>query len=246
MPDYHDEHADKIAHIPYTPLAFTTFGTALARKLHAPNNAARKLIVLDGDGTLWDGVCGEDGPTAEAGSRTAAYRHEAHREQLRQASPTLEDFIAGLELRCELAPLTETDIPRVAELTQRTNQFNLTTRRRSEAELQALCLAGQAECLVVRVSDRLGDYGLVGALIFHARIEALVVESFLLSCRALGRGVEYRMLAALGDIARQRGLERAELDFVPTQKNTPAREFLNAVSADFANDCSDPDIDAAG
>jgi FkbH-like protein len=374
VPDYHDEHADKIAHIPYTPLAFTAFGTALARKLHAPNNAARKLIVLDGDRTLWDGVCGEDGPhgiqigaermalqhfmleqhdagmllglcsanneedlaevfrqradmpltrdhfavwrvnwqpkseniramaeqlnvgldsivfiddddvacaevrahcpqvmtlqlprrietiprflrnlwlfdrlkvTGEAGSRTAAYRHQARREQLRQASPTLEDFIAGLDLRCEMAPLTETDIPRVAELTQRTNQFNLTTLRRSEAELQALCLAGQAECLVVRVSDRLGDYGLVGALIFHARTEALEVESFLLSCRALGRGVEYRMLAALGDIARQRGLERVDLDFVPTQKNRPAREFLNAVSADFANDCNDPDIDPA-
>lgn len=360
--EYYDAHGDKIAHIPYTPLAFTALGTAIARKLHAPQNASRKAIVLDGDQTLWDGVCGEDGPhgigigaerkalqefmleqhdagmllclcsmnneedvaevfrqrtemplkrdhfaawranwrpksenikalaaelnigldsmvfiddddvacaevrahcpqvmtlqlprrletiprflrhlwlfdrlnvTGEAGARTALYRQQAHREQLREGSPTLQDFIAGLDLHCEIIPMTEPEIARVADLTQRTNQFNLTTIRRSEAEIQAVCRAGNTECLVVRVSDRFGDYGLVGALIFETLPAALDVDSFLLSCRALGRGVEYRMLAALGEIAQQRGLARVDLAFTQTPKNRPAGDFLNTVAADF-------------
>ena len=89
----------------------------------------------------------------------------------------------------------------MAQLTQRTNQMNFTAVRRSEADIQALLESGKAECLTVHVSDRFGSYGLAGVIVFRGGADAIVVDTFLLSCRALGRGVEHRMLAALGEIA---------------------------------------------
>ena len=116
---------------------------------------------------------------------------------------------------------------RVAQLTQRTNQMNATCIRRSAAEIQRLA----AECLTVQVTDRFGSYGLTGAIIFRVEGAALVVDTFLLSCRALGRGVEHRMVARLGEIAVERGLERVEIPFVEGQRNRPALLFLQSLGA---------------
>jgi acyl carrier protein len=100
--------------------------------------------------------------------------------------------------------------------------------RRTEAGIQAL--AG-AECLTVEVNDRFGSYGLTGVMIFRIETAALVVDTFLLSCRALGRGVEHRMVARLGEIAKEQGLERVEIPFVPGQRNQPAWLFLNSLAS---------------
>jgi FkbH-like protein len=143
----------------------------------------------------------------------------------------LEDFLAGLELQLEFLPMTRAELPRVAQLTQRTNQFNFTSVRRTENEVEQLCLAGIAECLVIRLRDRFGDYGLVGAMIFTRRPGLLDVDNVLLSCRALGRRVEHRMLSHLGRIARKEGLENVRIHFVPTPKNQPARDFLESIGA---------------
>src|SRR5207302_1266835 len=102
---------------------------------------------------------------------------------------------------------------RVAQLTQRTNQFNLTTRRRNEKDLAARLQSSPG--LAVRVSDRFGDYGLVGVMLYEIASAAVVVDSFLLSCRVLGRGVEHRMLARLGEIACENRASWVDLHFVP-------------------------------
>ena len=90
----------------------------------------------------------------------------------------------------DISPPASGQLPRVAQLTQRTNQFNASTIRRTEGEVQRLLANGTLECRVVEVRDRFGDYGLVGLVFFAARAEALVIDTLLLSCRALGRGVE--------------------------------------------------------
>jgi hypothetical protein len=97
--------------------------------------------------------------------------------------------------------------------------------RRTEAEIAAL----DADCLTVRVRDRFGDYGLTGVMIFRTAPNTLQVDTFLLSCRALGRGVEHRMVAALGEIARERGLARVKIPFVMGQRNRPAELFLESI-----------------
>src|SRR5581483_8267211 len=170
--------------------------------------------------------------TGEDKQRTELYRQNVEREQLRKSAQTLEEFLAGLELKVEIAPMRSEELPRVAQLTQRTNQFNCSTIRRSESEIEKLCRDG-AECLTVHVKDRFGDYGLVGEIIFAASRESIEVDAFLLSCRVLGRKVEHQMLATLGRIAQERGLARVDLNFVPTKKNTPALEFLESVGSEF-------------
>ena len=83
------------------------------------------------------------------------------------------------------------------------------------------------ECLGVRITDRFGDYGLAGLLILKRNEEALRVDTFLLSCRVLGNGAEYQIVARLGEIARQQQrLAKVEFHFVPTTRNLPAHEFL--------------------
>ncbi len=170
--------------------------------------------------------------TSEDRQRTAMYRQDAERSRYRQQSQSLAEFLAGLKLDVRIAEPTPEQVPRVAQLTQRTNQFNFTTIRRTEGEIRRLAESGR-ECRVVEVRDRFGDYGLVGAIIFVPGPEALEVDTFLLSCRVLGRGVEHRMLNELGAMARQRGLARVEATLIPTKKNLPACKFLDGVAAEF-------------
>ncbi len=171
------------------------------------------------------------GITSEDEARTRLYRVNVEREQLRSHSESLEDFLAGLCLEITISSLCPEHLPRVSQLTQRTNQFNFTTIRRSEREIEELCQAGQAECLTVNVTDRFGNYGLVGAMIFRTQTNALEVDTFLLSCRALGRGVEHRMLAHLGSLARDRKREYLGIRYRPTEKNRPALEFISQLDA---------------
>jgi amino acid adenylation domain-containing protein/FkbH-like protein len=169
--------------------------------------------------------------TSEDKQRAEQYRQNRLREQLRVKAPTLEEFLASLELKILLEPIAPEHWARVSQLTQRTNQFNFTSRRLSEKDLATYLTSGEG--LIVRVSDRFGDYGLVGAILFRPKGESLFVETFLLSCRVLGRGVEYRMVSRLGELARDRKLTLVDLKFVPSAKNKPALDFLEAGCREF-------------
>jgi FkbH-like protein len=357
---YDDPHADELGHVPYTPEFFAALGTMIARKIHARTNRY-KVIALDCDETLWDGVCGEDGPLGvrlsaghralqafmleqsetgmllslcsknnpedvyetfrahpemplrlklfaatrlnwepksanlrsladelglgvdsfilvdnsatecaevQAGcpevltialpvatefgdflkhiwafdrwsitdadrQRAASYAQEAERSKAQRQSANLSEFLASLNLEVRFTPMSPEHLPRVAQLTERTNQMNFTSIRRSEVEIQNLLGSGGNECLTVDVSDRFGSYGLSGVILFRASPQALTVDSFLLSCRALGRGVEHRMLARLGEIAQERGLAEVVVPFISSQRNRPAGALLSSIGARF-------------
>jgi FkbH-like protein len=353
--DCFDSSTDKMADIPYTPIFYTALGTMVARKVHKLLSPPHKVILLDCDGTLWDGICGEDGPqgiridsdrqalqefivnqslqgmlvclcsknnesdvlavfddrkdmilkrdhiatwrinwrnksdnirslsqelglaldsfifidndpvecaevrarcpevltlllprnaksiplflkhvwvfdqnrlSKEDQERTKLYREHFKREGLRRESPTLEDFLTNLNLEIDIAPLVENETTRVSELTFRTNQFNLTSTKRSVAQINKFRRVDKGECLTVRVKDRFGDYGLVGAVFYQTHGDTLLIDTFLLSCRALGRGVEHRLLACLGEMALQRRLSYIDLCYIPSSKNEPALDFL--------------------
>lgn len=155
---------------------------------------------------------------------------EFGREVKKAAS--LEEFIAGLDLRVDIQPMAQERLGRVAQLTERTNQFNCTTIRRGEAEIEALLADGRHEIFTAEVTDRFGEYGLVGVLIVERREGELVVDTFLLSCRALGRGVEHRMLSALAEHALDHGIYKVSVRFRETAKNLPAAQFLHGLDAD--------------
>jgi amino acid adenylation domain-containing protein/FkbH-like protein len=169
--------------------------------------------------------------TAEDARRGEMYRESRQREELRAQAGSLVDFIAGLNLKIQIAPMSPEQLSRVAQLTQRTNQFNFTTIRRTEAEIQQL--ANSATVLAVTVSDRFGDYGLVGVATAEPRGETLDVDTFLLSCRVLGRGVEHSILAHLGNLALQQNKRWLNVHFHPSAKNKPALDFLQSVGVAF-------------
>ncbi|HEY1493741.1 MAG TPA: HAD-IIIC family phosphatase [Candidatus Solibacter sp.] len=164
--------------------------------------------------------------TEEDRRRPELYAQRAERVRAQRSSASLEDFLASLKLEVAIAPMEAAQADRVAQLTQRTNQMNATCIRRTAAEIQRLA----AQCLTVKVADRFGSYGLTGVILFRIEGAALVVDTFLLSCRALGRGVEHRMVSHLGEIALERGLERVELPFVEGQRNRPALLFLQSLA----------------
>ena len=169
--------------------------------------------------------------TAEDRRRAQMYGQNQARETLKAKTLSLADFITGLEIRAVIEPMTPERLARASQLTQRTNQFNVTTERRTEIELQAFC--DGHEVLTVSVTDRFGDYGLTGLMIFENTPEALEVDTFLLSCRVLGRGIEHQMLARLGIIARERRLQWVDVHYNPTAKNKPASDFLESVGNAF-------------
>ncbi len=171
--------------------------------------------------------------SAEDAHRTKFYQQDRRREKLRAQSLSLGDFLAGLDLKVDIAALSEEHLARAAQLTQRTNQFNLTTRRRAPGDFQEMLRTKKPEALVISVNDRLGDYGLVGVVVYETRDASLDVETLLLSCRVLGRGVEHQMVAWLGRTALGRGLERVDLHFTPSPKNQPAFIFLEKIGAAF-------------
>ena len=187
------------------------------------------------------GIWAFDAParTGEDRERTRLYQVERQRERLRGESASLTEFVAGLGLEVTFPELTPERLPRVSQLTQRTNQFNATTVRRSESEVRELCGPGGWEPLLVEARDRFGDYGLVGVVFHKAEADALRIDTLLLSCRALGRGVEHRVLARLGEIAAERGLARVEIPYRPTRKNRPALEFLTSVGEAFRQPLDD-------
>jgi len=168
--------------------------------------------------------------TGEDRMRTAMYEQRLERRRLERQVTTMEEFLETLDLKVEIAPPQPQQFQRVAQLTQRTNQMNLTSIRRTEGEIRELVEGGKMECLAVHVEDRFGSYGLVGVVLFPAEGDALRVDTLLLSCRALGRGVEHRMLARLGEIAAERGIANVSVTCMRSAKNRPARNFLRDVA----------------
>ncbi len=353
-----DTYADRHGNIPYTPEYFAALGTALMRRLYRAMTAGPKVLVIDCDNTLWDGILGEDGPTGvgvglarqelqeflleqrragrllclctkndladvkeavatvpgmrltledfvdlranwwpkstnihdlandldlalnsfvliddsplecaevrsqcpdvavlqlppdasralqtlrhcwpldldgvteEGTRRTALYREERlRREVRRQWTLSLAEFIDSLELRVTIRPAETTDHPRIVDLMRRTTQFNLTGERHSAAEIEAL--PASIEQHVVEVQDRFGHYGTVGLMMWSIANGSLTASTLLLSCRALGRGVEHRMVAHLGRRAVEQRLDTVRLRYVATARNLPARQFLDEVA----------------
>jgi FkbH-like protein len=182
--------------------------------------------------------------TAEDQRRTELYKEEFNRQALLAETLTFRDFIDSLDLEVEIAPLAPADHARASQLTLRTNQFNFTTIRRNESELSALLQAGQHDVRTVRVKDRFGDYGLVGLVIGELTERSYAIDTFLVSCRVLGRGVEHRMAAEAGRMALDRGATDVTLRVPFTKRNAPARAFVEALVPEDTRRATDTALEA--
>ena len=163
--------------------------------------------------------------TDEDRDRCRYYADERLRRNLQEEAGSLEDFQKSLETRAQVAFVSPAAAGRVAQLTQKTNQFNLTTRRYSEQQILEMANDSSFRVYSIRAADCFGDSGIVGAAITRFDGEGCEIEEFLLSCRVLSRGLETSLLAVLAENARSAGLRKLVGWFLPTKKNIVAREF---------------------
>ena len=160
--------------------------------------------------------------------RNVYYIQQRQRQELEQSVTSVEDFYRSLKQEAEIAPARPETVARIAQLTRKTNQFNLTTRRYTDQQIAELAATAGWNIYSVQVKDRFGDNGIVGVVITRLQGEVCEIDTFLLSCRVIGRTVETAIFAWLAQESRSRGANILQGWFVPTSKNAPAREFYRA------------------
>ncbi len=153
------------------------------------------------------------------------YAEQHQRAELQQSTTSLEDFYRSLMQEVEIAAVNSQTLARAAQLTQKTNQFNLTTRRYSEQQIADMLNDPCCRVYSARVRDSFGDHGIVGMAITKTRDDAWEIDTFLLSCRVIGRTVETAILSFIANEARKSGAQHLQGWFLPTKKNVPARDF---------------------
>jgi FkbH-like protein len=167
------------------------------------------------------------GSSAESRSKTAQYQQLAEAASLRGGFSSQEDYLRSLSLKVTLQRDAAQHISRIAELMNKSNQFNLTTRRLMPGDVARLMESPHAVVYSFSVSDRLTDHGLTGVLITEDDGDAVLVHSFLMSCRVIGRGVEYALWRAVLDDARARGRTVLRATYAPTPKNAQVADFFD-------------------
>lgn len=166
--------------------------------------------------------------TNEDRNRGEMYRQEHKRTELKRSSSNLEDFLKQLEIRVTMKKANNFTIPRIAQLTLKTNQFNLTTRRYQEEDVETLAQDNTKLIGCAQTQDKFGDNGITGVYIVnknHADKEWFI-DTFLLSCRVMGRGIEDAMMGYILSKAKEEGVTKVKAEFIPTKKNKPCEQLL--------------------
>lgn len=165
--------------------------------------------------------------TADDAGRARAYVANARRAEIQAQATDLDSFLRELAMELHAAPFDPANLPRIVQLINKTNQFNLTTRRYTEDQVRALMADPAVLTWYFRLSDRFGDNGIISIVIGRtAGNDAAVLEldTWLMSCRVIGRRVEQAVLAVVAEAARQRGLQALHGRYLPTAKNGLVRE----------------------
>ncbi|MCD8209127.1 MAG: HAD-IIIC family phosphatase, partial [Bacteroidales bacterium] len=157
--------------------------------------------------------------------RNEMYRENARRSQLQASFDSYEDYLNSLEMRAEIRAFEPVYMARIAQLTNKTNQFNLTTKRYSQAEIEEMANDPDYITLYGRLEDKFGDNGVVSVVIGERHGDELDIILWLMSCRVLKRDMEYAMMDALVERAREEGITRINGYYNPTAKNGMVKNF---------------------
>lgn len=163
--------------------------------------------------------------TEEDKRRSIMYTEERKRNEFRRSFAKVEDYLRTLQLAIRVREADKSVISRVSQLTQKTNQFNLTTRRYSEENILCFINLGW-RIWIMDMQDIFGDYGITGICMVEPHDSYWRVDNFLLSCRVLGRGVEQAFLGKIIEEAKRAGVVRIVSEFIPTAQNKPCETFL--------------------
>ena len=164
--------------------------------------------------------------SSEDMQRAQQYRQEAARRAEQVAYASVEDYLLSLNMKMTVSRFDSYHVPRIAQLIQRSNQFNLTTQRRTESECFGLMSDPAFLPVYAKLSDRLGDHGLISVVIAEILKDELAIRDWLMSCRVLKRGVEQSLMNEIFEQARRLGLPRVTGEYRPTPKNEMVQDFF--------------------
>jgi FkbH-like protein len=162
--------------------------------------------------------------TEEDKEKTYQYKRNINRNEF-QKTMRYEDFLSSLQIRLTVSQPKEEQYSRVSQLTQKTNQFNLTGKRYSDAEILNMSNHTQYQIFICEYEDKFGKEGIIGCAIVQIENEKTVIDTFLLSCRVLGRNVENDFLKYILLELKQKGIKRVEGIYHATAKNSAAENF---------------------
>jgi len=167
--------------------------------------------------------------TEEDRLRCVQYKANAERTQLRETTTDIASYLESLRMTMAAAPIDDMSLARVTQLINKTNQFNLTTMRLTEAEVCGTMRDPKFVTMQVRLTDRFGNNGIIAVLLARVSGSEAVIEEWLMSCRVLGRRVEEACLNALVEACEARGVRRLVGVYRPTEKNGMVREMYGAL-----------------
>lgn len=168
--------------------------------------------------------------TAEDTNRARCYQVETERNELRSIATDMDSYLTSLEMVAEVHDFRGVDVPRIAQLINKSNQFNLTTKRRTEAEVTELIGRPQYSSFTLRLADRFGDHGLIAIVIGSVEGNAFKIDTWLMSCRVLKRQVEELTLNEILLRAQSSCCERIIGEYLPTEKNGIVQDLYPSLS----------------
>ena len=166
--------------------------------------------------------------TKEDLEKTKMYQAEGERKKIQKKAVTLSDYLKLLEIEIDIHRLEDLEFERVHQLTHKTNQFNLTTIRYSKEELENIKDDENYRIYTVHTRDKYGDNGLVCVVIVHITDDkSAEVETFLMSCRVMGRDIEKVVLSKIMDSLKNDGIKEIKGEYIKTLKNAPVEDFYD-------------------
>ncbi len=193
------------------------------RTFQVPPNISEYLTVVEQIKALF--VSG--GVSAESLAKSQQYKQKLSAERTRAQFASQEEYLASLDLRIQISRNSEVDQPRISELTQKSNQFNVTTRRYTPGEIAAAMTSDDRCVYSVVVEDKFGSAGLTAVVVVNFSGDAAEVEAFLMSCRVIGRGVEEAIWSTISADTAARGLGAIRGHYIKTPKNALVERFYD-------------------
>jgi FkbH-like protein len=180
--------------------------------------------------------------TEEDRKKGKMYSEQRNREEFKKTSQNLDQYLRKLKIKLIIEKADEINIPRISQLTQKTNQFNMTTKRYLVEDIKKLIKSGSYILLLARVKDKFGDNGITGAIIIEKKVDRWIIDTFLLSCRVIGRKIENALLAYIIDAAKVSGVKFVIGVFIQSSKNAPAKDFYSSNNFKLVNRSKDREL----
>jgi FkbH-like protein len=157
--------------------------------------------------------------------RNKNYAANRERKKVEESFTDTTSFLRSLDMQLKIKEMDDFSFPRIVQLIQKTNQFNLTTRRYTDSEIRKFSIDTNYRILEVSVKDKFGDYGIIAAVILKNVTSKIYIDTFLMSCRVLGRSIETAILSNITKLAEQQKIYVIEGEIIPSARNEPALDL---------------------